>query len=150
MNALTRTEVRKNQSQKQKDSGLVFEPTKNLISNAMLVSIAGIEPAIGMGATLCFHADRHAATITKIKEYRYTTLITVQEDIAVRTDKNGVSFDQKYDYKPNPEGREYSYRYKDGRWVGAKESESGRVVLVRHNPALIIGVRDHFFDFSTK
>lgn len=132
-----------------KNSIPVFEPTKNPVSNVMLISTSGIEPEYGMGATLCYHNDRHAATIIEVRDYRDTTIIVVQEDLATRIDYNGASFDQRYNFKMNPQGRKYMYMFKEGRWEGVKINEnSGRIVKSRNNPALIIGTKDHFFDFT--
>ena len=150
MNALTKHVVTKNrkQSREPKSKPITFAPTGNLVSNAMLISVHGIEPEVGMGATLCYYSDRHAATITEVVDYKNVSMIRVQEDIAKRTDRNGASFDQTYEYEKNPNGRTYTYRYKNGRWVGAAINENGRVVTARNYPALIIGVRDQFYDFS--
>ena len=152
MNAITKhtSRVSKLQRSKQEAKKFVFEPTKNVVSNAMLLSVHGVEPTVGMGATLCYFKDRHAATIVEVTEYKNVSMIRVQEDVAKRTDKNGASFDQHYDYQPNPNGRAYTYRFKNGRWVGAQINENGRIVTARNFPALVIGVRDQFYDFSAR
>ena len=62
-------------------------------------------PYIGMGATILHWTDRTAATVVKIEVIRNVTYITTQDDTYVRTDDNGMSESQNYDYSPNPSGR---------------------------------------------
>lgn len=68
----------------------------NSLTNAMLSgSIGAPEPVVGMGATILGWTDRHAATIVKVTP----TQIHVQQDIAKRADKNGMSECQEYTYE---------------------------------------------------
>jgi hypothetical protein len=57
-------------------------------------------PGVGMGATILCWTDRHAGTIVKITP----TQIHVQRDSAKRTDKNGMSEAQTYEYTADPSG----------------------------------------------
>ena len=63
-------------------------------------------PEIGMGVTLLWWSDRHAATIVDIVRYKNGNIdyIVVQRDIAIRTDNNGMSDAQTYRYECNPMG----------------------------------------------
>jgi hypothetical protein len=91
-------------------------------------------PAVGMAATVLYWSDRHAATVIKVT----AKTVTVQEDKAVRTDQNGMSEVQQYDYSPDPEGRVLTFRLnKKGAYVNRK---SGR--------GLLLGVRRHYHDYS--
>ncbi|MFI5260778.1 MAG: hypothetical protein ACHQU0_03220 [Candidatus Paceibacteria bacterium] len=92
-------------------------------------------PEIGMGATILMYSDRVAVTVVEILSPKR---ILIQEDYANRTDKNGMSESQEYEYRPNPNAaeREFSLR-KDGRWKEAK----GATVLM-------LGERDHYYDYS--
>jgi hypothetical protein len=102
-------------------------------------------PAIGMGATRLMWTDRKACTIVAIlardKQGR-PTKIEIQEDRARRTDKNGASDSQAYEYEVNLEGRlgRYSLR-QNGAWVrvGANQKTGER---------LLIGNRLHYHDYT--
>ena len=95
---------------------------------------------VGIGATICMWSDRRAATIIRVE--KNGKVIIVQEDIAIRIDKNGMSESQEYQYKENPNGsiQAFSFR-KDGtyRTVGSKGKTGNR---------LSIGFRNEFYDFS--
>lgn len=97
-----------------------------------------ITPTVGMGATIQFWSDRQAATIIAVNG----RTVTVQADLATRTDDNGMSECQSYNYYPNPNGAIYKFSLrKDGRYheVGVKMYGGCR---------LHIGVRDNYYDFS--
>ena len=98
------------------------------------------DPAVGMGATLCFHSDRHAATVIEISENKKR--IVAQQDKAIRTDKNGQSECQSYTFEPNPEGVKFIFTLrKNGRWVEAGSS-------TKNGTGLALGQRDEYYDFS--
>lgn len=108
------------------------------------------EPEHDMGATIMCWTDRHAATIINVTKLA-TTVIWVREDKAKRTDKNGLSESQSYDYAPDPAGRLYTFRQRaDGSWeqvvVNAKTGRLNKVEGGGHG--LRIGSRDHYHDFS--
>jgi hypothetical protein len=89
------------------------------------------EPKVGMGATLVYWTDRHAATIVAVSASGRE--ITVQRDKAVRTDKNGLSESQDYTYSPDPEGPTYvATRRKNGRYVLKGEPMRGTGVAIGH------------------
>ena len=92
-------------------------------------------PEVGMGGTILMYSDRHAVTVVEILSPKR---ILVQQDIATRTDKNGMSECQDYTYTSNPNAtkREFSLR-KDGRWKEAK----GQTILM-------LGKRESYHDFS--
>jgi hypothetical protein len=95
-----------------------------------------VTPVVGMGATRIFWSDRHAATIIAVSRTGHK--VTVQDDTATRTDKNGMSDAQSYDYAPNPNGPTAVYtRRKDGTY--RERGGQGR---------LLINVRFHYHDFS--
>lgn len=62
------------------------------------VMAGGTRPQVGMGATILMWADRTPGTIVKITP----TQIHVQEDDYTRTDNNGMSESQAYEYRRNP------------------------------------------------
>ena len=61
-----------------------------------------LAPYVGMPATVCVGSDRHAATVGFVSSR--ATKITVQMDKSIRTDQNGMSSDQRYDYERDPDG----------------------------------------------
>lgn len=123
--------------------------TNNLFSNIMVDGSMKVKPEVGMGATVCFYTDRHAATVTKVWEERGKMFVEVQEDTATRTDNYGMSDMQDYEYTANPNGEIYTYRYnaKTAKWDQVVKGESGRWRKVGH-PALVLGVRKEYYDFS--
>lgn len=95
-------------------------------------------PTVGMGATILQWTDRTACTIVEVSKNR----IVVQEDNAIRTDKNGMSDSQDYRYEPNPNGSKTAFTLrKNGAWVREGEAMKG-------GQRVSIGVRDHYYDYS--
>ena len=98
------------------------------------------EPEVGMGATILMWSDREAATIVSVS--KSGKRIEVQRDHAKRTDNNGLSESQTYEFTPNPEGPRIAYTLrKNGQWVREGESMKG-------GQRLRVGSRDHYYDFS--
>lgn len=123
--------------------------TNNLISNILVSGTKNIKPEIGMGVTLAHWTDRDAGTIIAIHEHNGKTYLTVQEDNAVRTDDNGMSEDQTYEYSANPNGATYTYRQsKKGGWEGTRFNPDTKRWSKWDNPGLILGGRRKFYDFS--
>jgi hypothetical protein len=116
----------------------LLQPTGSLINN-IAANSAQRTPEVGMGATMLYYTDRHAATIVEVKSPRR---IVLQEDTATRIDKNGMSEDQDYSYTTNPNGgtKEFTLR-KNGRWVA--KGDSAKSGLCCH-----IGSRGTYYDFS--
>ncbi len=106
---------------------------------------AGVEPEVGMGATICMWSDREAATIVEVgKNYLVT-----QVDEAVRVDNNGISESQTYVFTPNPNSyKQYWKKNKDGLYKMAHHNENGRLVMSGASTHLHIGERAKFYDFS--
>lgn len=95
------------------------------------------EITIGMGATISIGSDREPATVIDISDNLRT--ITLQADSYVRTDSNGFSESQEYEYSPNPIGEIYKATLrKDGQYrlVGSNKS------------TLSLGVRRRYYNFS--
>lgn len=96
-------------------------------------------PVVGMGATICFLTDRRAGTIVAVSASGKQ--ITVQRDTCTRTDKNGMSECQSYDYAPNPEGTTDTFTFrKNGRWVQKGSDMNGTCCY--------IGGRREYHDYS--
>jgi hypothetical protein len=100
------------------------------------LSIFNLRPEIGMGITWSVGSDRYPGTIIDISASGKK--ITFQEDIAIRTDANGMSECQSYVFQTDPQGeiRTASFR-KDNSWriTGTKTS-------------VFLGKRDKYYDFS--
>lgn len=74
-----------------------------------------VQPEVGMGATEGVGSDRYPFTIIEV---RSPTTIVVQRDNFTRTDKNGFSESQTYEYSPCPEATKVVVtKRKSGRWV---------------------------------
>lgn len=108
------------------------------LTSEMLTS--PIVPTVGMGATVCYYSDRHAGTIITVS--KSGKRVTVQEDTATRTDKNGMSDAQAYSYEPNPNGSVTTFsKRKNGCWVRVGEGS-------RSGTGLVLGTRDEHYDYS--
>ena len=124
-------------------------------------------PFLGMGATLLRFTDRDPATIVEIViKLRKVEIVVTPEmkagvdyniddvvrigvtlDSYKRTDGNGMSEMQEYEYTSNPDGYISYYRKnKDGMWKGTVlNKETGR--WVKHKTSSIkIGVREKYED----
>ena len=107
------------------------------------------EPVVGMGATVLYWTDRHGATITKVWIERGDTYVTTQDDHATRTDKNGMSESQTYEFSPNPNGSEHTFRMSvTGRWQEVRKNPTTKRWNKTHGPGLRVGERAHYHDFS--
>lgn len=91
-------------------------------------------PEVGMGVTELCYTDRHAGTIVSVsasgKSFKW------QQDIAIRTDNNGMSDSQTYEFKPDPDASIKTARqHKNGKYY-----TDGRVIQV--------GSRSEYHDFN--
>ena len=110
----------------------------NLI-NRVQEQVKSQAPTIGMGATELLYSDRHAYTVVEIFSPKK---IKVQQDQAIRVDKNGCSESQTYVYKRDRNGstRVLTLR-KNGWWIPEGEK-------LRSGTVLSLGKRDEHYDFS--
>lgn len=91
---------------------------------------------VGMGATYNVGSDRFACTVIKVSPSGH--LITVRDDIAIRTDTNGMSDCQEYRYERDPAGTTRTF-YRDSKGNYGNKTKGGRLSL---------GVRRAYRDFS--
>lgn len=113
-------------------------PTKNLFSNIMANS-KHPTPEVGMGATELLYTDRHACTIVDVVNAK---TIIVQRDNAIRTDTNGMSDSQQYEYVRDTMGRLDTVTLRNnGRWV--KKGEN-----LHNGTSYGIGYRKEYRDYS--
>lgn len=88
----------------------------------MKENATSVKPEIGMAATICHWTDRTPATVVKVSHKGRK--IVLQEDKAIRTDKDGISDQQSYLYEIDPNGQlYYATLRKDGsyRLIGGKQ-----------------------------
>ena len=120
--------------------------TASLINHLYLRTECGA-PYVGMPATLLSWTDRTPGTVIEVNmTKRY---IVVQEDNATRTDANGMSDGQSYEYTRNPNGSTSIFRKnKRGEWVlHYRNPETNRLVQSR-GPGLMLGKREKYYDYS--
>ena len=105
-------------------------------------------PNVGDAATICRWSDRSPATVVSVTRKGKSVIVAVQCDFYTRTDSNGLSESQTYDYAPNPEGAVYFYKLKkDGSWAQVHKNENGRFVLSR-GAGIYFGHRERYYDFT--
>ena len=110
--------------------------------NLLMSGPSKVVPEVNMGATMLGWTDRHAATIVEVDLERAKPRIGIKQDIAKRTDKNGMSESQDYEYSPDPNAPTEYYTFrKDGTWV--KEGNP-----LKGGSRIMIGHREEYYDFS--
>jgi len=123
--------------------------TGSLINNIMSRSVIGEPtPEIGMGATMLSWTDRNPATIVSVFNKGKTLYIGVFEDDATRTDNNGFSESQSYEFSFNPNsGMRYYRKNAKGTWESVYiNSDTGR--FVKGCGSIAIGQRGKYWDPS--
>lgn len=118
--------------------------TNHLISR---MTLNEPEPYVGMPATLLGWTDRHPATVVEVNtKKRY---IVVQEDDAIRTDSNGMSESQEYEYTRNPAAARIIYRKnKAGLWKAHYINLETNRLVQKGSYGLRLGDREKYHDFS--
>lgn len=117
--------------------------------NYILANADAKLPVVGDAATVGFWSDRIAATVVDIFTYRGKVMVTVQEDNAVRTDKNGMSDCQEYEYSRNPNGSKYTFKLKGTKWVAVGQNYDGKGWSEGFGSGnLSIGRRNKHYDYS--
>jgi hypothetical protein len=100
------------------------------------LTISNPQPEIGMGVTQQIGSDRYPGTIIEVSASGKK--IVFQDDIAIRTDSNGMSESQTYTFERDPNGSiHYASLRKDGRWK-----------LMGSKIPISIGIRSKYYDFS--
>lgn len=112
--------------------------TGSLINHAMGQSQDAV-PEVGMGATELCYTDRWPFTIIEVINEK---TIMVQVDHAQRTDSNGMSECQEYEFTPNTSSEKVVItRRKSGAWIRRGEPMKG-------GTRFLIGHRSKYHDFS--
>ena len=119
------------------------------LMNHLMSGDSAVVPEVGMGVTILFWTDRRAATITEVITTKKGTIkeIVTQDDYAIRTDMNGESESQRYNYVRNPEGSIRTARLLKGGWriLEGKDSENGRNI---YGAGLLLGKRAAYHDYN--
>ena len=121
------------------------------LMNRLQENKQAVEPEKGVGVTFYSWSDRHAGTIQRVWTEGRNSFIAVTEDEAKRTDKNGMSESQDYEYTERPDGYEYIYRRvtdSDEPWRSVRKVAGGRRWKLYDHRAISIGWRDAYHDFS--
>jgi hypothetical protein len=119
--------------------GSLLGPTGSLTNNIFANARQNVPPAVGMGATELCYTDRHAYTIVEVVSPKE---IVVQQDTAIRTDKNGMSESQDYRFEANPNAKRVTVTLrKNGRWVVKGES-------AKNGTCYAVGGRSEYHDYS--
>ncbi len=91
-------------------------------------------PTVDMPCTVCWQNDRKAATVIAVSPTG--SKVTVREDKATRTDKNGMSDSQQYTYERDPAGARHVFHRRSN---GSYQTRGKRLSL---------GERSSYHDFS--
>lgn len=86
-------------------------------------TVTGHTIHVGDGATRLMYSDHQAFTVVEICTSRK---IIVQRDIAIRTDRRGMTTDQDYIFIPNPNGYKVTLRLCQSGW----QAKGGVLLLV--------------------
>jgi hypothetical protein len=117
--------------------------TNSLVNNLMMDSRQR-EPSVGDGATVLMWTDRYAATIVTVERFKTgrrageVKAVEVREDHAKRTDRNGQSESQTYEYSPNPSATVQRFTLR----------ANGRYEQPGGGSGLLIGHREMYHDFT--
>ena len=102
-----------------------------MLNQYMVSGLPSEKIEIGMPATILSYTDRYPATVIA----KTPRTVTVQYDNYKRTDSNGMSESQQYDYEQDPEGPTTRF------WLTKRGWRRGCT-------SLGLGWREHYYDFS--
>ncbi|MCK9567518.1 hypothetical protein M0R72_01050 [Candidatus Pacearchaeota archaeon] len=97
-------------------------------------------PVVGMGVTGLGYTDRYPYTVIEVIDDK---TLRIQEDKATRTDTNGMSESQSYDYEADPKGKILTIVLrKNGQWHVKIPK------VVPEATRFQVGVRRKYHDYS--
>lgn len=106
----------------------------NSVTNYLMSGTNGQPvPEVGMGITILGWTDRRPGTITRVS--KSGKVFWFKEDNAVRTDQNGMSESQTYEFSENPDAGEERANLTKRGWKCSR----GHVR---------VGERDKYYDYS--
>lgn len=106
-----------------------------MISEIIALAKAAQGPQVGDGATRYSGSDRYAYTVVSVS--KSGKRINVQADKATRTDGNGISESQQYEFTSDPSAAIVTLvRRKDGSWYNGNVGRFS------------VGTRSAYYDYS--
>ena len=118
------------------------------LQNRVMEHNAITEVKIGDAATVTAYSDRYAATVTEIFNKGKSMYVTVQQDHAKITSKDGIYGNQDYEYSRDENGRTFTFRLLPGQpWREVYKNEKGRYVFTEGR-GVIFGHREEYTDPS--
>lgn len=105
-------------------------------------------PTVGMGATILLHSDRHAATITEVRQVGKSTIVTTQEDASTCVSGSAHDGSARYEFTRDERGRVRHFRATgaDGRWEQVELNTDTKRWINIGGTGLRIGDRDQYYD----
>lgn len=95
-----------------------------------MIIIKATNIQVGDGISLSPYTDWNAFTVIERRETPKGFVLTIQEDEAIRTDHNGMSDSQSYEFRRDPNGRIWTVKWNSrSRWFSA---DGYKVALGRH------------------
>jgi hypothetical protein len=117
--------------------------TGSLVNHVM--SKAGTKPEVGKGATELLWSDRHAYFVNEVSKDKKECVI--ERAKAVRTDKNGMSECQDYEYHRDPNAVPIKLRFRYKQWMQQDYDEiQKKFVYTKIN--IKFGFMQEYYDFS--
>jgi hypothetical protein len=109
-----------------------------------IYSRSSLTPEVGMGATILSWSDRSACTVIGWNG----RLLTVQKDRAIRTDKNGMSECQTYQYERDPDGAIYTFKLTSKGWVKVWFNQDTQRWNTVGKGGITVGTRETYYDYT--
>jgi hypothetical protein len=113
--------------------------------NSLMSGSRTPEPEVGMGATILMWSDRKPATITEVLRYKtgpnkgQIKGVKARPCRAIRTDSNGMSDAQSYEYEEMPDWPESEWTLRQD---GSFRKKGDKYTT------LAIGFRSAYYDYS--
>jgi hypothetical protein len=109
-----------------------------LMGNSMSI------PEVGKGATVLHWTDRSAYFVNEVSEDGKT--VVIERAKAVRTDNNGMSETQSYEYVRDPQTEPETIKFTYGKWRRVYTNWEGKKETSPIN--IIFGTMREYFDYS--
>lgn len=116
------------------DTGSFF----NFFRNSMSI------PEVGKGATILHWSDRSAYFVNEVSEDGKT--VVIERAKAIRTDNNGMSETQSYEYVRDPQTEPETIKFTYGKWRRVYTNWEGKKETSPIN--IIFGTMREYFDYS--
>lgn len=118
-----------------KDTGSFFN---YLMGNSMTI------PEVGKGATVLHWTDRAAYFVNSVSADGKE--VVIERAKAIRTDNNGMSDAQDYNYERDPQAQPETIKFAYGKWRRVYRELGGKTTYSPIN--IIFGTMREYYDFS--